>query len=212
MSSRVSSRSCLALAFLVGLVTGPFTSNTFAQLAKRTPNGLALVTRTTVDPCAVASEDQLRQVLELGIGSAFPIKHGKKGEHVTLSRPDLRGFSCPNLTLEMRLRVRYQKTRGFPQYSTSGTARIRSPVAVRVNHTPVRRGAKLAASQMQSADVCLTDVDVIALNLRRVPNWLDNTWIRKIINEKLSNQHCQDVTGWVKLYLTAGNDLHAGSS
>lgn len=173
---------------------------------------MALVTRTTVDPCAVASEDQLRQVLELGIGSAFPIKQSKKGEHVTLSRPDLRGFDCPNLTLEMRLRVRYQKTRGVPQYSTSGQARLRSPVAVRVNHSPVPRGAKLAASQVQSADVCLTDVDVIALNLKRVPNWLDNTWIRKIANRKLSNQHCQDVTGWIKVYLAAGNDLNAGSS
>lgn len=181
-------------------------------MAKRTPDRLALVTRTTVDPCAVASEDPLRQMVELGIGSAFPIKQSKKGEHVTRSRPDLRKFDCPNLTLETRLRVRYQKTRGVPQYSTSGQARLRSPLAVRVNHSPVRRGAKLAASQVQNADVCLTDVDVIARNLQRVPHGLDNTWIRNAANKKLSSQHRQDVTGWIKLYLAADNDVCAASS
>lgn len=64
-----------------------------------------------------------------------------------------------------------------------------------------------AQGNFQSAKACLTDVNVIGLNLRNVPNWLDSTWVRDWLNGRLANRACFDITGLVQLYLQRGGKL-----
>jgi hypothetical protein len=114
---------------------------------------------------AQALVDQV--VLRLDI----PISWSKSGHHVKIKKMTLADWSDDRLYVKMDLN--YKKTRGFPQYSTTGTARGRFDV-----------------SFTDAPSICLSDLTITELNLRRVPNWLDNTWIRNKINSKIPDTLC----------------------
>ncbi len=177
----------------------------YAQLIKGSNRELMLPKQhKTIDPCLAASEDQLKLVISAGIGGYFPIKNSKDGEHVTISDPRLSELHCPNLRIAMRVDIRYQKTRGFPQYSTSGDARFASPLVAKVTYSGL---SDAKPTRVDKALACLTDINLVGLNLKNVPNWLDNTWIRAKLNDKLADQACFDITSYVNLYLQQGGSM-----
>lgn len=153
-----------------------------------------------IDPCSIATPEQLKLLISWKIGETFPQKFSDRGHHITLSNPELTGLECPNLTISVRIDVRYQKTRGFPQFSSKGKLRFRSPLVARVTYL-IRSVGKIERAQVTEALACLTDIDVTEYNLRRVPNWLDNAYMRKKLNERLPDQVCFDLTDLVKEFL-----------
>lgn len=165
---------------------------------------------TVKDPCEVASADTLKSVLTAGLAPYFPMSHSSDGEKVTLSDPTITEAKCPGLRITVKAKIRYQKTQGFPQGSVSGDMRFTSPLELRVRHsTKIHAGTPIPADQVQSARACLTNINVTALNLNNVPNWLDNGWIReKVLDPKLKSA-CFDVTGLVTAYIQHGGVVKA---
>lgn len=178
----------------------------------RPQEAVALPLRTsTVDPCSVASAQQLKGVISAGLEPYFPLKRSDDGEHVTISDPEITDASCPSFRITVRTKIRYQKTRGLPQGSTSGDMRFRSPLHVAIRHPMlIKAGTALTAEQVHGARACLTDINVVALNLNNVPNWLDSGWIaEKVLDPKL-NSACFDVTSLVRAYIESGGTVKAG--
>jgi len=131
------------------------------------------------------------------------LKSSKDGEHITISDPKLTNVACPNLHITISANISYKKTQGFPQFSSSGDVRFASPLVAKVTH-------KLPLNQptdVEKATACLTNINIVGLNLKNVPNWLDNTWVRNWLNSKLANQMCFDITGLVTAYIQGGGSL-----
>jgi len=191
--------SALGLSAIVFLVPSLY------ALQPLKPGQVQPVTRVTkiIDPCAIATSQQLNFLLSAGIGAYFPLKSSKDGEHITISSPKLTNVACPHLRITMSANISYKKTQGIPQFSSSGDVKFASPLVAKVTHKfPLTQ-----ATDVEKATACLTDINIIGLNLKNVPNWLDNTWVRNWLNGKLANQMCFDITGLVIAYIQSGGSL-----
>jgi len=59
-----------------------------------------------------------------------------------------------------------------------------------------------------SAALCFTDIHVDDFNLKDVPNWIDDTYMRNKLNQDLAGKEkCADVSALIKVYLQAGNTI-----
>jgi len=178
----------------------PATANAAQPLPGAAAKTVKSVTKN-LDPCTFGTEAQLTSLLSAGLGGYFPLKHSKGGEHIRISKPQLTDLKCPNLRVNLAADIRYQKTQGVPQFSSSGKVRFASPLIARVTYSfgspPV----------VHRALACLTNINVTELNLKNVPNWVDNTWVRQWLNSKLANRMCFDVTSLVSLYVQQGGKL-----
>lgn len=162
------------------------------------------------DPCEVAPAATLKNVLAAGIGQYFPITESKDGEKVTISEPTVTDATCPSFKVSMKASARYQKTRGIPQFSASGTAKFSSRVDLRVSHPIyIGSGQPIPASEVRTARVCMTDIHATDLNINNVPNWLDNGWLREHLLEPMLVSKCFDVTNLVRLYIQQGGVVKA---
>lgn len=192
--------TAIVLTFIVLIRTLVIFDSVNAAIPDSATKPLQSVTKM-IDPCVFGNEAQLASVITAGLGNYFPIKQSKDGDHVTISNVRLINVRCPNLHVNLAADIRYQKTQGFPQFSSSGSVRLASPVIARVTHT-------FANPQVvQRALACLTDINVFDLNLKNVPNWLDNTWVRQWLNSQLANRMCFDVTSQVSFYVQQGGKL-----
>lgn len=162
------------------------------------------------DPCEVASASVLKNVLSAGLGQYFPISENKDGEKVTVSEPSITDATCPKFKVALKASARYQKTRGFPQFSASGTARFSSRIELRVHHPmTIGSGQPIPAGDVRKADVCMTDIHATELNINNVPNWLDNSWLREHLLEPMLVSKCFDTTNLVRAYIQQGGVLKA---
>jgi hypothetical protein len=168
---------------------------------------IAVVRYKTVDPCTVASPEQLRLLLSAGLGKYFPLRSDRDGEHVTVSKPDLRNVDCPNLRAQIRADVAYSSTRGIAQFEASGSLRLGSPIVAKVAYATELPTLPLTAANLKSAQACLTNVEILTLDIKNVPNWLDNTWMKDWLISQIPNRVCFDVTSLVYVYLSSGNVL-----
>jgi len=162
------------------------------------------------DPCEIAGEDALKTLLNSGLSAHFPVtKNRSGGRHVRVSRPEVTDTRCPSLTITVRAHIRYWKTRGVDQYSTSGEIRFVSPLEARIKHRIVSSGSPLQVSDVVKAEACLTNIDVVAVNLARIPNWLDDGWIKEQVVDPALNSKCIDVTDVVNLFILGGGVIAA---
>ena len=201
MTNRTVPRTLLLLAILLASPLGLHAQQTLA--GRRT---------ATVDPCRLASADTLKMLLGMGLKPHFPIEFHKDGHHIRMSNPTIRSATCPGLRVEMKADVRYQDTRGVVQYSSTGTIRFRSPLVGVITYTATRlkassNTAAITPETLGQARACLTDITILDFNLDRVPNWLDNNYMRQKMNEKLKDKACFDITELVRLYLTMGGTI-----
>jgi hypothetical protein len=158
----------------------------------------ASATTISVDPCLFASAAVLKMLIQTHINSQFPITEGG----IRLWDPKVVAATCPQFRAEVRTDIRYKKTTGVPQYSTSGQVRFGSPIIARITYDP-----PLAPQNITKAEACLTDIQVLGLNLKRVPNWLDNGWVRSKVNENLQDGMCFVVLQQVAAHLQSGGTL-----
>lgn len=187
-----------------------------AAQQKKGPRGpidgtLRFQMKAVKDPCQVADATKLKELLSMGLAGYFPLHQSEGGEHVTISNPTITNATCPNLRLTMRARIRYQKTRGLDQYSVSGEVRFTSPLEARITHLNVAPGAPIPAADIVAASACLTNIDVVGLDLKNVPNWLDDGWVKEKVIDPRLDEKCFDITNLVKLYLQNGGVITAGS-
>lgn len=176
------------------------TASAAPPLADSAAKAVKNVTKN-LDPCTFGTETQLKSLLGAGLGNYFPLKYSKDGEHITISDPRLTDLKCPNLRLTLGADIRYQKTQGIPQFSSSGKVRFTSPLIAKVTYSPA------SPPVVHRALACLTNINVTDLNLNNVPNWVDNSWVRQWLNGKLANRMCFDVTSLVRLYVQQGGQL-----
>jgi hypothetical protein len=164
-----------------------------------------------LDPCVLTTLEALKMWIGSSLASQFPDGHNKDGTAVTLSNPRLTSATCEGgLRIKVLLDVRYQKTRGFPQASASGSARIETPIVVRIQYrmapgTPP--GTPIPVSAVEKGEIWLTNIQVVGLDLANVPNWLDSTLIRGYVQANLGIDPFRDVTPFVIAYLNQGNVL-----
>ena len=161
-----------------------------------------------VDPCALATPQQLKPLIQAGLNQFFPIVYSKPGQKVTVSNPNLPVAACDDpLRIEVRAAVQYRKSRGVPQFTASGQVRFGAPVTLRVFYTGAS-GGPITSANFQSAELFLTDITILALNIHRVPNWLDNTFLRGLLNNALTGAEEKiNVTQLVALYLQGGGTI-----
>jgi len=194
---------------IIGLVLA--VSTVAASGRQRGNVELPSVSRVSIkDPCEVASAGTLKSALAARLGDYFPISESKDGEKVTVSEPSITDATCPNFKIRMKVSARYQKTRGFPQFSASGTARFSSRLELRVSHPiTIGSGQPIPAGDVRKGDACLTDINATELNINNVPNWLDNGWLGEHLLEPFLVSKCVDVTNLVRLYIQQGGVLKA---
>lgn len=155
--------------------------------------------QTSIDPCVFATADRLKALLQSHIGPIFPISD----RGVTLSDPNVVAATCPQFRAEIRTGIRYRKT-SFPKYSTSGQTRFGSPIVANITYN----GAfPPSPNNIIKAAACLTNIQVLGLNLKRIPNWIDNTWIRSTLQKNFRDSMCFDVAQPVASHLKAGGTL-----
>jgi hypothetical protein len=189
------------------VLTVPAAAQPRSALAVPPGGGLHEMTKV-VDPCAVATAEQLKLLISGGIGTDFPVKYHKDGEWITLSNPDVRTATCPNLRLEMLLDVRYDRTRGLVQFQSSGTMRIGVRLVANVTYLGNRLlPPPVTAENFRRAAACFQSIQVLTLDIKNVPSWLDNTFIKDWLNKSLSGGACFDVTSLVLFYLKGGETL-----
>lgn len=142
----------------------------------------------------------LRAALQAGLaGRSFSESHN--GEKVTVSHIEVVDVSIVNgvTTLTLKANIRYQKTRGFPQFSVSGTMKF---------SVQPQLSATFLDAQLQSASLNLANPEVLSVNINNVPNWLDNnSEVRAFLTAKLAEQPPIPCTNELRLFLMAGGSL-----
>jgi hypothetical protein len=198
----------LAAGALLALPAAP-SASAQVRTTKPTPNPAAnpanLVSRV-LDACRFAPADTLAKYLGAGIDPYFPIEAHQNGQHLKIGSPSVTEAKCPDLRVALRANLKYQDTRGLVQYEASGHLRFGSPLSLLVVYWS-RPGQTVKPADVVSAKACFSDISVIELNLKNVPNWIDNSYIRSKVQDKLVPNGCVLVLTFVRLYLASGGTL-----
>ena len=155
-----------------------------------------------VDPAVLVNYNAaaMKTALQIGLaGRSF--SQSQNGEKVTISNIEVQSVSIVNgiTTLHLKAKMRYQKTTGFPQFSTTGS--IKFSVQPQLNATFVD-------AQVFSASVKLANPNVTAVNINNVPNWLDNnSEMRNFLENKLEQQPSIPITSLLQTFIQAGGSL-----
>ena len=157
----------------------------------------------TVDPCTIASTDQLRFVVASGIGRRLSSTYASGDERVTLANADVSAIDCPAPRVQVRADVRYERGTAT---RTSGGLRFASPLAAVVTYQGAPN-APIRADDIRSASACLTAVSLTALDLRNAPSWLDDAWRKAGLDRRVPNVICFDVTSLVYVHLKSGHTM-----
>jgi hypothetical protein len=179
---------------------------TFFTLAlAATASAAAGTGNKTIDPCTVAPPAQLGVALNSALAMAFPLTWSQPGKKLTLSNPELLNTTCAPLRIDVRAHIHYKDTRGLDQGSASGQVRFAASVLANVSYNG---STPITSSNFVSADACISSINVLGLNINHVPNWLDNGWMRSLLQEKLGSQHvCKSITPFVAAYLASGHSI-----
>lgn len=194
----------------------PATEAAAGALAQGAPRPKVTL-HSTIDPCAVANDFQLRAALQLALAAAFPFEADHGGLSLRLTNPILRELACPDLTITARTDLRVRFKQGPLSITKNGTVRFRSPGEVRVEfRAPLGSRQPESPSEVWDAQACLSDIDVVGLDIEGVPNWLDSNVIQACLNGDLPNWSgcrdvatamCHDVTALVQAYVALGGEL-----
>jgi hemolysin type calcium-binding protein len=164
--------------------------------------GTDVVSFDRVDPAVLANYDEatMKAALQVGL-NGWSMSKLKDGEKITIKDIRVQDVSIENgiTTLHLKATIRYQKTTGFPQFSTTGT--IKFSVQPQLSATFVEAG-------LTSASIKLANPDVQEVNLSNVPNWLDNSSeMRHFLESKLAQQPAITVTPLLQTFLAMGGSL-----
>ena len=164
--------------------------------------GTDVVVFENQDPAVLVNYNAatMKSALQIGLtGKSF--SKSNNGEKVTISNIEVESVSIENgiTTLHLKAKIRYQKTTGFPQFSTSGT--IKFTVQPKLTATFTSAG-------LSSAYIKLGNPSVTSVNINNIPNWLDNTSeVRDFLTNKLEQMAPIGCTALLAMFLNAGGSL-----
>jgi hypothetical protein len=164
--------------------------------------GTDAVSFDRVDPAVLANYDEATMKVALQAGMAgWSFGKSKDGEKITVKDIRVQDVSIENgiTTLHLKATIRYQKTTGFPQFSTTGTIKF---------SVQPQLSAWFVEGSLTSASIKLANPDVKEVNLSNVPNWLDNSSeMRGFLEAKLAQQPAIAVTTLLQSFLAMGGSL-----
>jgi RTX calcium-binding nonapeptide repeat (4 copies) len=164
--------------------------------------GTDVVSFDRVDPAVLANYDETTMKVALQAGMAgWSFGKSKDGEKITVKDIRVQDVSIENgiTTLHLKATIRYQKTTGFPQFSTTGTIKF---------SVQPQLSAWFVEGSLTSASIKLAKPDVKEVNLSNVPNWLDNSAeMRDFLEAKLAQQPAITVTNLLQSYVAMGGSL-----
>lgn len=164
--------------------------------------GTDLVVFENQDPAVLVNYNAaaMKSALQMGLtGKSF--SQSKNGEKVTISNIEVESVTIENgvTTLHLKAKMRYQKTTGFPQFSTTGT--IKFTVQPKLSAT-------FGESGLLAASIKLGNPEVTSVNINNIPNWLDNTSkVRDFLTHKLEQVSPIPCTQLLALFLNSGGSL-----
>ena len=197
----------------------PMPGSSVAEGAKPTApgssqgRGIQVLFTRTIDPCSVATATQLQTYAAGGLSKAFPITDRKEGDALTLYDPVVNNATCvpPPFHIWIQAKAHFKKTRGFPQFESTGHILFDSLVVGQIVSTAPAND-QVTAANFQSAALCFTDVHVDDFNLKNIPNWYDDVYMRRVLNDDLAGKEkCADVSALVSLYLQSGHSIPAAA-
>lgn len=164
--------------------------------------GTDVVAFEGVDPAPLANYNAtaMKAALQIGL-TGMSFSQSQSGGKVTVNHLEVQDVRIENgvTTIDLKAKIRYQKTTGFPQFSVSGT--IKFSVQPQLN-------AYFVEGQVSSASIELANVNVTQVNLSNVPNWLDNSSeMQNFLENKLEQQPPIPVTALVQAYIATGGSL-----
>ena len=173
------------------------------------PAGVVLLPHgKSIDVCEIVQGDTVKlKTLLQSITSFFPIDTSHNGKRVRLSDPKIWKYSCPNLFLEIHTHMQYWKTRGITQYQFSAGLTFTAHLKGTVYYTGPTT-SPVTPANFSSARACLTDIDVVGLDIENLPTWFSD-WdvVKDYVNDKLGHNACFDVTSQVSVLLALGVTL-----
>ena len=173
-----------------------------ADLYAHGQGGTDVVTFDRVDPAALANYDEATMKVALQAGLAgWSFGKLKNGEKITVKDIRVQDVNIENgiTTLHLKATIRYQKSTGFPQFSTSGTIKF---------SVQPQLSAWFVEGSLTSASIKLANPEVTEVNLSNVPNWLDNSSeMRDFLEAKLAQQPAITVTILLHSFVAMGGIL-----
>jgi hypothetical protein len=204
---RIGAAGALQLVSIAGGAQSRPASTTVSTQSSRAARAPGEGTKA-IDPCTIASAEQLKQLIGGGIGTYFPSRDHNGAEWITLKNPDIRTATCPDLRVELVLDVGFDGTRGGVQFQSSGTMRIGVRMVANITYdgnSHVR--SKVTADNFRRAATCFRQVEVQTLDIANAPTWLDRAFMRDRLNTALAGSACFDVTSLALFYLKGGETL-----
>jgi hypothetical protein len=164
--------------------------------------GTDVIAFERVDPAVLAgyNEATMKAALQVGL-SGWSFGKTKGGEKITVKNLQVLDVAIVNgtTTVFLKAEIRYQKTRGFPQFSVSGTIKF---------SVQPQLSASFIEGSLTSASIKMARPEVQDVNLSNVPNWLDSTSeVKNFLEVKIAEQSPIPVTALMQAFLAAGGSL-----
>jgi hypothetical protein len=164
--------------------------------------GTDVIAFERVDPAVLAgyNEATMKAALQVGL-SGWSFGKTKDGEKITVKNLQVLDVAIENgiTTVFLKADIRYQKTRGFPQFSVSGTITF----SVQPQLSAYFTDGSLTSASIKMAHPAVEDV-----NLSNVPNWLDSTSeVKNFLEARIAERSPIPVTALMQVFLATGGSL-----
>lgn len=206
MTSLSFRRTCAIATGLVAALACPALGQRPRPSPAHPPSAAAAgVVAKAVNPCAFASESELKPFVASALVSVFPIDTTT----VRLSAPRVSSLACAGgATIEVQVNVSFTAHTAAGASAGSGSFFVRSPLQARVSFTAFSASAPVTATALRQARLCLSDIKVQGIQLRNAPSWLDAAFLQGVLKRTLANPVCAiDITPLVSTYLAQGKTL-----
>lgn len=161
----------------------------------------------SVDPCALATVEELRLAFAAALGRVTDAKFEGDGERITLSNAQLRLVTCPGFRGDASFDLAYTQSRDPGRGERHGVARFGMPLTATIVYTAEVAAAPVRASNLKSARACVTDVNPPAITTAAGAGWADSARVRQWLAAEFRSRLCFDVTSLVFVYLSSGKAL-----
>jgi hypothetical protein len=185
-----------------GLPAAARADRSVAPAAESTPGGQSTLRNKQIDPCAIASADVLKALLQNGIQPYFPLDMDNGGRHIDMSRPSVEQVSCPHMSIKVQVDIQYRQTRGLLQGESGGSLAWQSPLSADLAFASVAGALTITASNLREATAALSSPQIISLKIDHAPGWLEPAWIGDCLNGRHAEWGCRDVLTKMKFNVT----------
>ncbi len=165
----------------------------------------------TVDACTLVPMEQLQFVVTAGLGRAFPIRESREGTTVTLTDPKVVTATCPDLKVELTVRLREEAPAGAPPVTIAGTVRLALTLSTTAAFAATPGKPAHSAAALVDAALCVRRMEPTGLDVKGASPWLTPAWLGSRLGSDLIGRACFDVTSLVYVFLQRGGTMGSPS-